>query len=140
MPHRCAARRRLRAWRRDAEPEHGVDRRPHAAAARRAGRNSAAGNRCAPAILETVTAEAARLSNVAADQVAVVRAEPAVWSDGSLGCPQPNEMYTQALVNGYWIILQAGNVPYDFRVASDGSYRVCPHPESSDSADLARPY
>lgn len=86
-----------------------------------------------PAILEMVTAEAARLAGVAADQVTIVRAEPAVWPDGSLGCPQPDEMYTQALVNGFWIVLQVGAVPYDFRVRSDGSFRLCPHPESSDS-------
>jgi hypothetical protein len=88
-----------------------------------------------PSILEAVVAEAARLASVPADQVAVVRAEPAVWSDGSLGCPQPDTMYTQAIVNGYWIILQAGTVPYDFRVANDGSFTLCPHPDSSDSAD-----
>lgn len=88
-----------------------------------------------PAILEAVTAEAARLSNVSLDQVAIVRAEPAVWPDGSLGCAQPDEMYTQALVNGYWIILQAWTVPYDFRVTSDGTFRLCPHPEASNPAD-----
>jgi hypothetical protein len=31
-----------------------------------------------------------------------------VWNDGSLGCPEPGMMYTQALVNGYWLIIEAG--------------------------------
>ena len=30
--------------------------------------------------------------------------EPVTLSDGSLGCPQPGEFYTQVLVRGYWIV------------------------------------
>ena len=81
-----------------------------------------------PSILETVMAEAARLSDIPVDQVTVERAEPAVWPNGALGCPQPGEMYTQALVDGYWIILRAGTESYDFRVASTGSFRLCSLP------------
>jgi hypothetical protein len=88
-----------------------------------------------PAILETVTAEAARLAGVYVDQVTIVSAAPTSWPDGSLGCPQPGEMYTQALVNGFWIVLQAGGAAYDFRVAADGSFRLCPHPVESGGAD-----
>jgi len=77
------------------------------------------------AILEAVTAEAARLSGVPAEQIAIVRADAAVWPDGSLGCPQPDEMYTQALVNGYWVVLQAGGQEYDFRVGNNGILKLC---------------
>lgn len=37
--------------------------------------------------------------------VEVVTAEPVTWSDGSKGCPQPDQMYTMALVPGYRIVL-----------------------------------
>jgi hypothetical protein len=36
----------------------------------------------------------------------VVTIEDVTWSDGALGCPQPGEMYTQALVDGYRVILR----------------------------------
>jgi hypothetical protein len=87
-----------------------------------------------PAILETVVAEASRLSGVSLAEVAIVRAEAVVWPDSSLGCAQPDEMYTAVLTNGYWVIVEAATVPYDFRVSTDGTFRLCPHPEASDAA------
>jgi hypothetical protein len=56
----------------------------------------------------------------------MVRAESAVWNDGALGCPEPGMMYTQALVNGYWVVIDAAGQNYDFRVDSGGNFRLCP--------------
>jgi hypothetical protein len=39
------------------------------------------------------------------DAITLVAAEPVVWPDGSIGCPEPGMMYTQALVEGYRIVL-----------------------------------
>jgi hypothetical protein len=77
-------------------------------------------------ILDPILKEAASLSSVAREQLVVVRAEPVVWNDGSLGCPEPGMEYTQALVNGYWVLIRAINKTYDFRVGRDGSFRLCP--------------
>ena len=79
-----------------------------------------------PSITEAVIEEAARVSGVPFEDVSVVRAEAVVWNDGSLGCPQPDEMYTQALVEGYWVVVDAGGQEYDFRVGSNGDLRLCP--------------
>ena len=90
-------------------------------------------------ILDPILKEAARLANVDRDQLVIVRAESVVWNDGSLGCPEPGVMYTQALVNGYWIVIEAAGKQYDFRVGSGGSFRFCPpgqgHPPSEASAN-----
>lgn len=40
------------------------------------------------------------------DAITLVVAEPVVWPDGSIGCPEPGMMYTQALVEGYRIVLE----------------------------------
>ena len=53
-------------------------------------------------ILESILKEAAALAKVSHEQLVIVRAQSVVWNDGSLGCPEPGMMYTQALVNGYW--------------------------------------
>lgn len=45
--------------------------------------------------------------------------ERATFRDGSLGKPEPGRMYTQALVEGYVVILRAGDRFYRFH--SDGS-------------------
>ena len=83
------------------------------------------------AILHMVRTEAARLADVSVDEVGVVAATQVTWNDGSLGCPLPDEMYTQAIVSGYQIIVKAGEEEYDFRVASDGDFRVCEQPAAA---------
>jgi hypothetical protein len=90
------------------------------------------------AILEAILKEGAALARVGPDQVAIERAESVVWSDGSLGCPEPGMAYTQALVKGYWVVVEAAGKKYDFRVGSGGNFRLCPpgqgHPPSQESA------
>jgi hypothetical protein len=78
------------------------------------------------AILSPVLNEAARLGNVSPQQLVIVRAEAVVWNDGSFGCPEPGMAYTQALVNGYWVVIKAAGKTYDFRAARDGNFRLCP--------------
>ena len=90
-------------------------------------------------ILDPILKEAAALAKVSHEQLVIVRAQSVIWSDGSLGCPEPGMMYTQALVNGYWVIIEAGGKKYDFRVGSGGSFRLCPpgqgHPPTQGGAD-----
>jgi hypothetical protein len=85
-------------------------------------------------ILDSILSETARLAKVRREQLVIVRAESVVWNDGSLGCLEPGMMYTQALVNGYWVVIDAAGRKYDFRVGSRGKFRLCPpgrgHPPS----------
>lgn len=55
----------------------------------------------------------------------LLRAQSITWSDGSLGCPVPGEMYTMALVDGYWIQIQAGEDIYDYRASQNGYFKLC---------------
>src|SRR5215472_12384551 len=73
------------------------------------------------AILNSILKEAAKLANVPPQELVIVRAEAVVWSDGSLGCPEPGMEYTQALINGYWVVIKAAGQEYDFRVGGGGS-------------------
>lgn len=50
--------------------------------------------------------DAAADSGVAEGDIEVVLAEQVTWSDGAIGCPEPDGMYTQALVEGYRIVLR----------------------------------
>ena len=77
-------------------------------------------------ILESILNEAATVANVPSEKLAIVRAEAVVWNDGSLGCPEPGMEYTQALVNGYWVVINAGGKTYDFRVDARGRFHLCP--------------
>jgi hypothetical protein len=54
---------------------------------------------------EVAVADLAATAGVDEDEIEVISAEEVTWADGSLGCPEPGEMYTQALVPGYRIVL-----------------------------------
>jgi len=77
-------------------------------------------------LLEPLIEQAAQLAGVEPVEVAVLRAEQVRWPDGSLGCPEPGQPYTQEPVDGYWVVLQAGDQTYDFRLGEAGTPRLCP--------------
>lgn len=81
-----------------------------------------------PAVLNDIVADVFERSGSKSATVNVVKMEETVWRDGSLGCPQPGMMYTQALVDGYWIILEVDGVEYDYRATQNGTFRLCETP------------
>jgi|GEM_PF-913716 len=76
-------------------------------------------------LLRAIQADLADQSGVDLSEIRVVRDQMVIWSDGSLGCPQPEMMYTQALVPGYWVVLQVGDKEYDYRAAESGYFFRC---------------
>ena len=58
----------------------------------------------------------------------VVRAEAVEWSDGSLGCPEPGMLYTQAITPGYHVVISVDGVEYDYRATEAGQVRLCEDP------------
>jgi hypothetical protein len=76
-------------------------------------------------LLRAIVEDLATRLDVAADAITVVQAESVVWPDGSLGCPQPGFLYTQALVPGYQVVLQHGGQDYDYRVGERGYFFLC---------------
>ena len=65
---------------------------------------------------------------ISSNAISVVEAQYVVWNDGSLGCPKPGEFYTQATVNGYRVVLQAGGKQYDYRASEKGYFSLCEMP------------
>ena len=76
-------------------------------------------------LLDPVVADAAERAGVDVAEVLVVSSTEVEWSDGSLGCPQPGMAYTQALVSGFQIIVQAGGRALDYRVRGPGDFKLC---------------
>lgn len=71
-------------------------------------------------------ADAARRTGLPAAQIMLLSAERVIWSDGSLGCPQPGMMYTQALVPGLRIRIRAGTESLDYHASERGALVLCP--------------
>jgi hypothetical protein len=84
-------------------------------------------------VLEPILADAARRTGVAASDLRIVTAEPKTWPDGSWGCPQPGIAYTQIVVDGYQVVVQAAGRTLDYRGAGPGQFRLCEKLEASPS-------
>lgn len=82
-------------------------------------------------LLDEIIADAAGRLDVEASELVVVRAETVTWPDGSLGCPEPGIVYTQALVPGYRVVLEADEQQLDYRVGRQGSFRLCENPTTT---------
>ncbi|HET7677328.1 MAG TPA: hypothetical protein VFK38_05695 [Candidatus Limnocylindrales bacterium] len=75
-----------------------------------------------------IVADATRRASVTPDQVAVIESRAVTWSDGSLGCPQPGQIYTQALVEGFQVLVEAGGMRLDYRAGRSGQFKLCEQP------------
>ena len=78
-----------------------------------------------PQILALFQEDAARRALVKPETITVVSATEQQWSDGAMGCPQPGQMYTQALIAGYRVVLQAGAEKYAYHSDQRGRFIVC---------------
>jgi len=83
-------------------------------------------------VVESALDDATRRTGIARSQLELLGAEAVTWSDGSLGCPQPGMMYTQALVPGYRVRIRAGGEVLDYHAGRSGPAAPCP-------ADRAQP-
>ncbi|MDH5540406.1 MAG: hypothetical protein OEY03_13470 [Rhizobacter sp.] len=82
--------------------------------------------------IDLALADAARRTGIAVAALKVASAEQVTWPDGSLGCPQPGVLYTQALVPGYRIRIEAGGAMLDYHAGLRGAPRLCPPGRSRD--------
>ena len=76
-------------------------------------------------ILDPIVADAATRATVDKTAVTVVEAAAQTWPNGALGCPSPGVMYTQAIVNGWRVVLSAGSEELDYRASGPGRFKLC---------------
>jgi len=73
-------------------------------------------------VRRAVVADAAKRFGVSTNAVVIARAEQVTWSNGSLGCPEPGRMYTQALVPGFRLVASTSEGALEYH--SDGQGRI----------------
>ncbi len=79
-----------------------------------------------PDVMDAVRARLAADTGLDASAALVKVAEEVEWPDGSLGCPEPGQLYTQAIVPGYRVVLVLDGREYDYRIAArSGTIRPC---------------
>lgn len=80
-------------------------------------------------LTEAATRDLSRLLAIDEDDIEVVDADLVQWSDGSIGCPEEGQLYTQAIVDGARVVLSAAGRFYDYHAGSDGKVFLCPSEE-----------
>lgn len=107
----------------------GPDAAPSVAAPDTSSEPAAGGDVSLPAeITNPILADAATRLGVDPSAVTIVSAHAETFSDGSLGCPEPDMMYTQAIVDGYQVIVEANGTQVDYRGSVPGQFRLCENP------------
>ncbi|MBB6569964.1 hypothetical protein HPO96_08145 [Kribbella sandramycini] len=84
----------------------------------------------AAAPVEQAKADLTKRLGIAETAVKVLGAEEVTWSDGSLGCPEPGMHYTQALVNGMRITLEADGKRYEYHSGGARPPFLCENPQA----------
>jgi hypothetical protein len=79
-------------------------------------------------VLAAILADVAQRTDGAAPSA--VASTPVTWRDGSLGCPEAGMMYTQALVPGYRVSVEAGGQHFEYHASRAGHFVLCP-PEAT---------
>jgi hypothetical protein len=80
-------------------------------------------------LLRQIVSDAMDRTGASEDEIEVVTAEAVTWNDGSLGCPQPGMMYTQALVDGYRVVLDADGQELNYHTDNRGHFVYCDNPQ-----------
>ena len=81
----------------------------------------------APDVRTSVDDLASRLG-VDAGAVTVIAVQEVTWSDGSRGCAKKGMLYTQALIEGTRITLEADGTRYEYHSGGGGRPFLCERP------------
>lgn len=76
-------------------------------------------------LLNAIILDLAKQERLRPEDIRLLREEAVTWPNGALGCPGPGEMYTQAEVPGYRVVLESAGHEYDYRAARTGYFRRC---------------
>lgn len=72
-------------------------------------------------------------------RIRLIESTRVTWPDGSLGCPRPGESYTQALVEGYRVVLSHEGRAFDYHASEDASPFLCPTDEPDGGYEIIPP-
>lgn len=79
-------------------------------------------------LIEKAKEDLAQRLSIQTSEITLVEAKAVTWSDGSLGCPQPNMMYAQVLTPGYLVKLKYDIREFEYHAGKDRSLTYCKNP------------
>lgn len=74
----------------------------------------------AMALVELLRPQLAAQLGVDPASLSLISAQATSWRDSALGCPAPNTMYTQVIIDGYTMIFSDGSRTYELHTSGPG--------------------
>ena len=90
-------------------------------------------------VVEAAVADLESRPGTGSGPVRVVLARQETFPNGAIGCPQPGRMYTQALVEGYRVVLARGDRAWLYTAGADGVPQLCASEEKDGGRDFVPP-
>jgi hypothetical protein len=81
-------------------------------------------------LIQTALNDLSNRLSISRDQITLTDAKTVIWSNSSLGCPQPGMAYMEALIPGYLILLTADGREYEYHAGNDAKVFLCESPIS----------
>jgi hypothetical protein len=91
-----------------------------------------------PIVAPAVSDLAGRLGAPPED-IEIVSAEEVTWPDGSLGCPEPDMSYTQALIDGSKVVLKYEDRVFVYHAGDDAQPFLCASDEKDGGHEMVPP-
>ena len=79
-------------------------------------------------LIEIAKENLAQWLSIAKYQINVVEAREVVWSNASLGCPQPGMLYAEVLTPGFLILLNVNGQDYEYHAGKNSDAFYCENP------------
>ena len=79
-------------------------------------------------LIEKAKADLAQRLSIPASQINTRDIRKVLWPDNSLGCPQPGMTYTQAVVQGYLILLESTGKEFEYHADLGNDVFYCENP------------
>jgi hypothetical protein len=79
-------------------------------------------------LIEKAKEDLAQRLSIPTSDISLMEAKQVVWPDGSLGCPQPDMLYTQVLTPGYLIKLKYDVRDFEYHAGKDRYLIYCENP------------
>jgi hypothetical protein len=76
---------------------------------------------------------------IAASDILFISSIPGEWNDTSLGCPKPDQTYSQVITPGYVVLLAVGSTTYEVHTDLSGTAVVCTGDEGDGDGILTDP-
>ena len=76
-------------------------------------------------LLDKILADLEQRTGADRSEFRVLQAQAVQWNDGALGCGEPGQVYTQAIVDGYRVVVEYASQTFDYHAAANGYFKLC---------------